>query len=512
MAENWTFTQAKVETATQVAKQRAADHWRNKQWNLWTNFGTAQQDVNPGWVDPYFENEWTYLLNDPTTTPANLVTINAYFVYCWYKYKGYQDYVIAALLYSHTIESKITGALWESLRGAMAMHPFPGNAGNWLNVVNGVGSADYTNLKTFNPLLSAASYQWYLGYQIAPARSVYHADWSYDDGATIGTQLVGYAEAGSYDAVREMNGVDMNFVSQRAISTPEGIRTYYCWTNPNARRYTYYKSSFGYGLVQWTLWSELRSLCGWLSGSFKSTRDSSYIPGYDPQTATYYSCGPEWWTSTGNIRLQGFAHYHWQLNMTLQLMVLEFQRANAMKASPVAHPEYTQPPLNLENGLQWSERESEGEGRYYGGWEDNAAKGAKWNPATGGSPYEYGVACSWDEWASGEYLTKPGVNANLLAEIEADPNPPYRKTRLAMDILRKCYLRSAFNFPNPEILDYWLDCIEYWKDVWDIADIPRPREFPWLGFELDYYHQQKEDTMLLLAGRRKPHARRAILF
>lgn len=509
--DNFTFTIEKVTTATRIAKERAAAHWRNKEWFLWSNFGQQNQAVNPAWVDPYFENEWSYITNLPDTNPANLMTINAYFLYCWYKYKGYADYVIAALLYSHVVESKVTGGLWEAYTGAAGMHPFDGNAGNWLN---GNGTVSYEDLKRFNPTLSPTSYTWFRGLQKAPETYVYYDPWSNDGGVTIGRQLCGVTEEGSYDSVRGPTGPDPDYIAMHGVSTPEGIKTYYYWRNSSVKRYTYYKGSFGYGLVQWTMWTEVRDLAGWLTGTFKSTVDTEYKPGYDPTTGKYYGCNKEWWLTTGNSRSKGIGQYHWQLNETLHLMILEFQRTNAMAASPIAHPEL----LAIgPNGCQYSEHGggAADEGMYYGGWIDFSAKGATWDPDPHSPTYStqhYDVGCTWDEWASGEFLTKQGVNQALLDQIAADPNPPYRKARLAMDILRCCYLRSAFNMPWKEALDYWLSCIEYWKDVWDIADIPRPREFPWLGFELDYYHKKQDDMMLLFAGRRKPHARRTLLF
>ena len=512
--DNFTFTLEKVEAATAIAKQRAAAHWRNKVWNLWLNWGESNQAVNPAWVDPVFENEWGYIHNDPDTNPANLMTINAYFCYCWYKYKGYSDITIAALLYSHTVESKITGATWESLSGSNFMHPFSGNAGNWFNDGE---NPSYTALEHFNPTKSATGYngEWYLGTSLAPTRYITHADWSDDDGVTIGTATIGTAAAGSYDSVRGMYAGDPNYISHRAVSTSSGVQWYYCWTNSGTKRYLFTKEHFGYGLVQWTDWGELRNLCSYITGQFKSTAESDWIAGYNPLTGNYYTCGPEWWLTTGNQRSPGaFGTYHWQLNLVFQLMVLEFQRQNAMRASPVAHPEYTQPPMSQENGFQWSEG-SQGEGRYYGGWSDTYAKGAKWNPATsGGSLYTYNVACSWDEWASGAFLTKAGVNPNLLDEIAQDPDPPYRKVRLAMDIFRRCYLRSSFALPAPDAVTYWIKCTEYWNQVWSIADIPRPREFPWLGFELDYWHIDRDNKrfVALTQGRRKkPHVRTILL-
>lgn len=513
MAESWVFTREKVEAATQVAKQRVAEHWARKEWYLWKRFDSAGREVNPNWVDPVFENEWTYLENNPNTNPANIMTINAYIAYCWYKYKGYSDITIAALLYSHTVESKISGGRWESLRSALAMHPYGGNAGNWLNVGDdGVGHASYDALIGFAPTASIKTIgnNWYLGPSKAPPYTFKHDQWSDDDGVTISDNVtILTCAAGSYDSVRGPS-INEAAIQHSAVQQPDGtFREYYHWRS-GVPKLTYTKGTFGYGLVQWTEWFRLREKCGWLSGSFKSTRESGYTPGYDPKTITYYTCGPEWWTTTGNSRSQGFAHYHWQLNLILHLMVLEFERANAMRASPVVHPNYPQP-----NGYQYTERDRPGsEGVYYGEWTDASASSARWNPyGINPSPGLYRSPCTWDSWASGDFLNNPNMDQDLINELNNDPDPPYRQVRLAMDIFRHCYLHTGIGktLPYPDAVSYWINCCNYWKDVWSINDIPRPREFPWLGFELDYYHQKRESA-LLIAGRRKQHARRALLF
>ena len=516
MADNFTFTLEKVEAATQVAKQRAADHWRNRVWNLWLNWGESNQAVNPAWVDPVFENEWGFLLNDPTTNPPNMMTINAYYCFCWYKYKGYCDIAIAALLYSHTVESKITGATWESLRQALFMHPFEGNAGNW-GGVNGYGK-----LLGFNPTLSPRGYNnnWYWGADgKAPAKTIrFPGNWSTDDGNTITTNtIIGTVDSGSYDAVRDAYAADPDYLASGAITQGGQTIIFYHWRNENNKVYLHRKENIGYGLVQWTPFTELRTLCNRLSGQFKSTEDATWQPGYDPVTGTYYGPGVEWWwtdaahppPSGQNHTSPGFAINHWQLNLTLHLMVLEFQRTCAMAVSPVAHPELTQSPYNQQNGFQWTNGR---DGTYYGGWRDTYAKGATWDPDHH-TPL-YNVPCSWDEWASGAFMTKPGINQALLNEIAQDDDPPYRWIRLAMDIFRTAYLNTDFAFPAEDALSYWRQCIQYWNQVWSIADIPRPREFPWLEFELDYWHIDRDTKRFLSLAtgrRRKPRVRTILL-
>lgn len=519
MADNWDFSLAKVQTATRIAKERAAAHWKNKVWNLWLHWGTPQQAPNPQWVDPVFENEWGYLQNDPNTNPANLVTINAYYCFCWYKYKGYCDTTIAALLYSHTVESKITGATWESLREGLFMHPFHGNAGNWLDG----GRTDYSALASFNPTLSARQYNgdWYQGANLAQSRNIYHDSWSEDDGATINNHvLIGQTGDGTYDSVRGAYAADPDYLATGYVIIGGERIVYYHWRNPNNKVYLCEKKNFGYGLVQWTDWWELRTLCDRLSGQFKSRLDTDWQPGYDPLTGTYYAPGIEWWwidaahqpPSGLNHTSQGFAIHHWQLNLTLHLMALEFQRACAMAVSPVAHPELTVSPYNQQNGFQWSNGR---DGVYYGGWRDTYAAGATWEPRTDSPnycPYKYTVPCSWDEWASGAFMTKPGIDQRLLNAINKE-DTPYRWVRLAMDLFRTAYLNSSPAVPADNAIRYWMNCIEYWNSVWSIEDIPRPREYPWLEFELDYYHinQNNKRFLTIANGRRKKKHERTIL-
>ena len=132
--------------------------------------------------------------------------------------------------------------------------------------------------------------------------------------------------------------------------------------------------------------------------------------------------------------------------------------------------------------------------------------GATYDPVPSHGALSFNLYCTWDQFRDGEFLTMG------RDEFKQHLTTDELKIRFAMDIFRVCYLHTGFgDFHFDQIIPYFWSCVNYWDTVWKIDDIPRPREFPWLGFELDYYHQ-KQETTLLIAGRRKPHARRALLF
>ena len=485
MADNWTFSQARVEAATATAKQRVREHWARKQWFMWSNQSARQ--LNPNWVDPVIENEYLALENNPNTNPADMMTINAYMIFCWYRYKGYCLHAIAALLSAHVQESRMQGGYWEG-----RVHPFTGPAGSMADN----GGPGYSGLTNFDATASPGGCTWYNADGTPVPVRQYSYNWSDDGGNTFYTKAFTYP-AGTLEAAQ---GKKPNPASDYIVVGGQRI-LYYYWPG-GVERYTYTQRNRGYGLVQWTDWPRLRDQTGYLTGTslrpFHSS-PSDALPGYDPQTATYYIFNYNDWDRVheregkdGYIA-KGLGQYNWQLSLILHLMVLEFERQNAMARSPIYYPD-------LPNGRQF--------GYYYvGEWSDTAANDATYDPSPGSGAYTLRMNCTWDQFRDGDFLTMG--RQIFIDQLTTD----YRKIVFAMDVFRLCYLHTDYgNFGFDEIIPYWWQCVNYWDTVWKIDDIPRPREFPWLGFELDYYHQQKEDTMLLLAGRRKPHARRTILF
>ena len=126
-----------------------------------------------------------------------------------------------------------------------------------------------------------------------------------------------------------------------------------------------------------------------ISGSMKAANEQEFSPGYDPQTGNYYTFSPYWKNHVGNIT-GGYFQYHWQLSLTLHLMVLEFQRQNAMAVNTNVYP----PTQGEPNGKQYG-------AYYYGEWTDTSGVNAS---NVSGTRPRYTHNCTWDEWATDEIM------------------------------------------------------------------------------------------------------------
>ena len=427
----YTVSNATFQQAMEDAIDRFSRHWAEMNWNLWTSYN---DQVNVTWWDPWYENDTTGIYNGPSTgadDPAYEMTQNAFGVWNWYKYKGYSEYAITALLTAHTQESTVTGGLWES-----GLHPYAGMApSSYL-------SGSYGALEGYNAEATGASpsnYTWYLrGGGIVPAWTATAVD-EYDQQTYTLT-----AAAGSWDAVNQyplqMEAETIGGqVYIRVVQPPQFNRLAPDPVVPSTGR--------GYGLVQWTPSVEL--------------------------------------VKTAELAFPGFGGKHWQLNLTLQLMVLEYERAQAMSGDPQTGPDYR------------------------GQWVDSNATQASLTVEIGGVQHtiNYPVSCTWDFWAGDGPAAFYDTRIRSLGGTPTD----WDLVRGMMDLFRVCYLHtSAGDFGFEEKSAFWLAAIRYWStnDGYDPAYIPRARDLP--SCELDKFHI----TPALLGGiiRRRQTGGRTILF
>lgn len=402
------------EQARADAQARAKTQWETWNFNLWDTYNST---INPAWVDPWYEYETGPVYNGPSTggdDPAYEQTQNAYYVYCWLRFKGYDAFTIAAMLASFTQESWISGGPWEKY-----VHPYAGT-----------GQAPYASLVGFDAqsTLSEMSRTWYeSGGGLSPA---YTCESKYDEYTQtyVGGETF---PAGSYNAATHAE------------------HEYYVYFDPQFpdvpyRRVREYASPTrhigGYGLVQWTPFTKLPTIAE------ATTTDGSK---------------------------------HWQLNATLHLMILEAQRYQAMN--------HTSTP-------------------YWGEWVNANASAASFTHS--GTTYQYGAACTWDDFADGTAL------ANKIAQMAQQYHISMTDSdclELMVSIWDKCYEKYGYDWSYMETrAKYWLAAVRYWEanGGWDVRDIPRARDIP--TCELDNYHINPK-ILLMLSGRRKRKSVRTIL-
>lgn len=402
------------EQARTDAKARAAQQWMNENFNMWTTYNT---DLNPDWIDPWYEHELGGIYNGPSTgpdDPAYEMTQNLYMIYCFLKYKGWHDYAITAFATGTIQSSTMTGGLWQSM-----VHPYAAIEG--FNA-----SAIYVN--------NAGRSPWYIGTDIAT--------WTAEFTDTYDGQYYSLtASPGSWAAVRQY-GLATELVSMpggiyKRISLPVRFDP----DKPNG----YNQNTVGYGLVQWT--------------------------NYDKLVA-----------KSGLVAQDG--DKHWQLNLTLQLMVLEFERDQAM---------------TQQDHQQGSD--------YLGEWVDDNADDAfiEINGTTYHYPYN---SCTWNDWRDDLPVQR---FADYMYSVHGIELTLWQKIHMMMDIFRVCYIHSSYaDFDFETKSRYVWNAIQYWNNNggWDVKDIPRPRDIP--ESELDKYHVSKAQ-LLMMVGRRRKHCERTIL-
>lgn len=409
------------EQARTDAKARAARQWTTENFNMWLEYNTRLNNAanNPRmpWVDPWFEHEIGGIYNGPGTAEspdAYEMTQNLYMLYCWFKYKGYGDYALTALTTGTIQSSTMTGGLWQS-----GVHPYSSLEGF-------DAAAVYTS--------NAGRSPWFVGSQQATwqakAWDAYLQQWVYLD-----------APAGSWAAVRRSPiAMELEEIGGTIYLRPDYNPLHLIWTQTEPNSGGYDQATVGYGLVQWTNYSDLVVEAG------LTTPEGSK---------------------------------HWQLNMTLQLMVLEYEREQAM-----THP-------------------TQSGGDYHGQWVDSAARNAFIEKD--GTVYTYGDSCTWNDWRDDKPI------ARFLNRYPNVTFSHWDKVHIMMDVFRCCYLQTAYaDFGFEQKSTYVWNAIQYWTNNggWDVKDIPRARDIP--KCELDNYHVSTE-MLLLMVGRRKKRGARTIL-
>ena len=372
-------------------------------FNLWENYNT---DLNLDWTDPWYEYETHGIYNGPSTgndDPAYEQTQNAYGIYNWFRWKGYQPYALSALLASSIHESTCTGGVWE------VAHPYPGipRPGFYYPLMN----FDAQSLAGVN------SRNWYdngTGLLCTWNTTVTNPNTGLDEPIS--------ATPGSWDAA----------IRSKPVMDAQGNVT---WDRTQAQ---YTGAGTGYGLCQFTPWTKLTRLCG--------------------------AC-----TTDGDK--------HWQLNLTLTLMVYEYQRSLAMT-----------PGAQSQSG-------------YMGEWldSDGRASGLEIN----GTFWPYGQDITWDEWASDAFI--PWVDdliANHYPTMDATTREWCRRC-MALNIYAHCYLHAPQMYVSldfEQLTLYTYSAIIYWDNNggYNIYDIPRARDIPeceldgyWYGFLLMIFKQRR---------------------
>ena len=298
----------------------------------------------------------------------------------------------------------------------------------------------YASLEGFNASAifanNAGRSPWYIGTDIA----TWTAE-AYDEYTQETVYLT--AGAGSWDAVRKYKIL----MTAESIEGHIYIRPEYPLTfNRTSGAATgYQQMELGYGLVQWTNYDRLI-------------------------------------TKAGLVAQDG--DKHWQLNLTLQLMVLEFEREQAM-----TH--------------QGQQQGSD----YLGEWVDDNADDAYIEINGGIYHYPYS-SCTWNDWRDDLPVQR---FADYMLSTHGIELTLWQKIHMMMDIFRVCYIHSPYaDFDFETKSRYVWNAIQYWNNNggWDVRDIPRPRDIP--ESELDKYHISKAQ-LLLMVGRRKKHGVRTIL-
>lgn len=411
------------EQARADAKARAAEQWSTENFNMWTTYNTV---LNPDWIDPWFEHELGGIYNGPSTgpdDPAYEMTQNLYMIYCWLKYKNWHNYAITAFTAGTIQSSTMTGGLWQSM-----VHPY--------GTLIGFNANSITGNRTRG--------DWHIGTEIAQWTAT-----AYDEYLEQDVSLT--AAVGSWDAVRKYP-IKMEAVSidGRIYIRPEYPMTF----NRSAAGSGYPGDTVGYGLVQWT--------------------NYTILPPKATLTGLQQSAG--WWDGGR----------HWQLNLTFQLMIMEWERQQAMSG------------------------QSQTGSDYMGEWVDANATSAYIQKEINGQivNIRYPQTCTWDFWKNDSPLQ---IFAQYAAQQYQISLTDWDLRHIMMDIFRVCYIHSSYvDFDFETKTQYIMNAIHYWENNggWDVKDIPRPRDLP--ECELDRYHISTE-MLLLILGRRKKHGERTIL-
>ena len=426
-SQPWQPDPDKYDYARNSQKKRVRDHWLSLNWDRWVTYNTV---LNNTWVDPWFENEVTGITNNPPTIDPSTSE---------YRLDGYQ---MLQNIYGVRCWLKYKGYNDYAMQGMITafMQESTVSGGVWQDGYHPfatiVGGFD----PTVGPLGTSIGvynqyYPWYRYSQIVDAYTVTQTD-------PNGIPQSIRADAGTWIAAKK-----------------PGILFDY---NPSTSQYTirwdfntingYDGTGGAYGLVQWTPWGKI------------------------PQIADQVGLN---------------AKRYWQLNLTLQLMIIERER-------------------------YWSSHEPPAGQGYLGQWTGALAVNALFTIR--GWECRYGQSISWDDYANDSWIR--WVN-NRIVQLETDHSftltddeKEWCRRQLGISIWEHCFEQTSYidsvwrSFYDKS--NYVMEAIRYWDTLETnddyIRDIPRPHDIPWPTFELDSYHY--EIIMPFLKRRDKTNARR----
>lgn len=390
----------RFELGRQMMKERVAAHWFSLNWNRWKEYNT---ELNPTWTDPWFESD---LAGNPApdNDPDNRMLQNLYGLYCWLSWKGYNKYAMVGLLTSSIQESTMSGGLWEG-----GWHPYPGTyPQGWVGYDATRPGIGYNE-----------TYRWYSSLQWYDS-SGNIAQWTDSAYDPYTQQTVSLSAAnGSGIAVRKWK---IKMERWQDPDDPEVMwyRPVYplTWdyTRQDPAGYPMGARGGGYGLAQFTPWTNIVNACA----------------GIDPDGAK-----------------------HWQCNLTLQLMALEYL---------------------WEDMNDWNEH----------GFNANDPPG--WYDPRNGNYIEFTqMPITWQQWRDGEFL--PFVDSWCESNNITGEDADWCRRYLSLSIYRCCFLKATYADFNFQQKSLWIiSAINYWEanGGWDVMDIPRPRDIKFS--ELDMYH------------------------
>lgn len=451
------------ESARSQAKTRAAEHWNRwtmdrasaNMWEVEPDFSVSPAvagTINQDWIDPWFEHEYSGA--NTNNGPEYEITQNLYYMYCWLSWKGYNKYSIMSMMASAIQESRISGGQWEAGNhpygdiktfnsGSLSTYGVPSNyqfIANWPHVWHNAanGLVSYT-ASAFDPL---------------------KIDTDHPTGQNVYLNC-----SGTWAAVKRfpiaMHQVEVDGVTYiRPVYNSAGEPVLDITAPQNLA------DGRGYGLVQWTPWTKL---------------PATYAHAYLVDNKDEFNR----------------ANTNWQLNLTLTMMLLEYEREVAMSGIP-------------QTG-----------GSYYGQWVDsNAASNSDYGayfqyPYNPSSPYNrhyYNQPCTWNDFRDGVYLQWFDDYIANMSNPPTGTDVDWCRRQLALGIWRSCFIQTVYaDFDFEARTLYVLSAIEYWdaNGGWDVVDIPRARDIP--NCELDQFHMSTELLLYTVRRRKKKNVRTVLL-
>ena len=430
MSEVWTDEQI-YQYAMDHAKARSQAHWDRWMTDPTSaNMWTTYNSVlNPDWIDPWFEHE---LYGTTNAEPSGNT-------------EGFQQTQNMYLMYCYL---KNKGWNKYSLTALLASNIVEStvSGGAWQN-----GMHPYYNIVGYDSTYITGME----GYQ----------NWANASGPIPGSTALFLDESDHTMYRKRREGGSWAAVKMWEIKTIRGDDGYYHpyiidgviqWDkSQNGQGYYFRDSNVGYGLVQWTPFTVLISHAG--------------------------------------LAVPYYGNRHWQLNQTLQMMVLEFERQCAMEASP---------------DNQWA-----GEGHpYYGEWQDASAAAGFF--LYQGNRVSYGSSMTWDDWCNDAFVEWAFDKCDELGITDPEARD-WAARMTGMSIFGIAYLHNQYVDHGFQSSTLWIKhAIEYWDahGGGDIRDVPRPRDLP--ESELDQYHTSQRDFIAMISNpiRRRRNRKNVTIF